>query len=268
MSDLWYYAQGEEPVGPLSLADLTTILSKAPTSKDVLVWRDGFAGWQRAGDVPELARFIVKPPPVRPPASQLPPVRPPQPPPPTFAGEPTVVQPDPKKQNTSSFGGKVLGYGASIITFIASFALVREMGGVVLAPLLLIGLAFWGLKYTKISSAIVPTLSITIGQCLWFVIGAFYLLTSNGPDLDFLMFAIEIVIVAVLVSWVIKTQSQRSVICLLIYQVFGLSMTLFNLLAVTEPQVALCVHVTMRLLEIGFSVYALAKLRERSLVAA
>jgi hypothetical protein len=38
-------------------------LPAVPNAKDVLVWRDGFSDWTRAGDVPELrARTIVPPP--------------------------------------------------------------------------------------------------------------------------------------------------------------------------------------------------------------
>jgi hypothetical protein len=51
MSDVWYYAEGEKSVGPLSLADLTAILSRVSNAKDVLVWRDGFEQWQRAATV-------------------------------------------------------------------------------------------------------------------------------------------------------------------------------------------------------------------------
>jgi len=68
MSDIWYYAVEDKEVGPLSLADLTAVLSHVSDAKDVLVWRAGFEQWKRAATVPELAGFVIKPPPVpRPP---------------------------------------------------------------------------------------------------------------------------------------------------------------------------------------------------------
>jgi uncharacterized protein DUF4339 len=42
------------PVGPLPLADPRKLLSLVADSKDVLVWRSGFAGWKRADLVPDL----------------------------------------------------------------------------------------------------------------------------------------------------------------------------------------------------------------------
>jgi GYF domain 2 len=82
MSDVWYYSVEGKAVGPLSLADLTTILSHISNAKDVIVWQSGFEHWKRAADVPELAAFVIKPPP-------LPPVPPPLPPsPPALPREP------------------------------------------------------------------------------------------------------------------------------------------------------------------------------------
>src|SRR5580704_8923483 len=55
MSDILFYAEGSKSVGPLSLADLRTILSLVSTPGEVLVWRDGFPNWERAENVEELA---------------------------------------------------------------------------------------------------------------------------------------------------------------------------------------------------------------------
>ena len=75
MSDIWYYAVEDKAVGPISLADLTLILSRASNAKNALVWRAGFEQWQRASTVPELAAFAIKPPPL-PAPSPLPPALP------------------------------------------------------------------------------------------------------------------------------------------------------------------------------------------------
>jgi GYF domain 2 len=64
MSDIWYYAKGDKSVGPLSLADLTSILSHVSSPEDVLVWKAGFEKWQRASSVSELAVLVIKPPPL------------------------------------------------------------------------------------------------------------------------------------------------------------------------------------------------------------
>jgi len=65
MSDIWYYAVNDKTVGPLSLADLTTILSRRDVdAENLLVWRAGFKQWQKAETVPELKVFVIKPPPL------------------------------------------------------------------------------------------------------------------------------------------------------------------------------------------------------------
>jgi hypothetical protein len=54
VSDSWYYLSSEGHVGPLGLEELKETLAAFQNAKDVLVWRKGFSGWERAGDVPEL----------------------------------------------------------------------------------------------------------------------------------------------------------------------------------------------------------------------
>ena len=41
MSELWYYAEGGETRGPLSLADLVGNLSQVSDPEKVLVWQIG-----------------------------------------------------------------------------------------------------------------------------------------------------------------------------------------------------------------------------------
>ncbi len=64
MTKIWYYAEGDKSVGPISLADLIAILSRVSIAQSVLVWRDGLPNWVEAKDVPELAVHVIKPPPL------------------------------------------------------------------------------------------------------------------------------------------------------------------------------------------------------------
>jgi hypothetical protein len=54
MSDGWYYLGAQGHIGPLGLQELKRTLAGFRNGKDVLVWREGFSSWERAGDVPEL----------------------------------------------------------------------------------------------------------------------------------------------------------------------------------------------------------------------
>jgi hypothetical protein len=51
MSEVWYYVDTEQTVGPLSLSELMGTLSKLPDWTDTLVWRAGVPDWEKAGDV-------------------------------------------------------------------------------------------------------------------------------------------------------------------------------------------------------------------------
>jgi len=59
----WHYAEGGKAVGPLDSKEMQVILSKISDPRNLQVWKVGFKGWERAGNVPELAEFIHEPPP-------------------------------------------------------------------------------------------------------------------------------------------------------------------------------------------------------------
>jgi len=61
-NDIWYYANGNEPVGPMSLDDLGLIVTSLPNGGEILVWKSGFAQWQKVKSVPELAVLFIEPP--------------------------------------------------------------------------------------------------------------------------------------------------------------------------------------------------------------
>jgi hypothetical protein len=46
---------------------MQVILSKISDPRNLQVWKVGFKGWERAGNVPELAELIHEPPPLPPP---------------------------------------------------------------------------------------------------------------------------------------------------------------------------------------------------------
>ena len=72
MTDLWYYAEGDETRGPLSLSELLPVLGRIPDPRLVMIWKPGFADWKTVEEVREVAQQLFRPPPLRPP--QTPPV--------------------------------------------------------------------------------------------------------------------------------------------------------------------------------------------------
>jgi hypothetical protein len=64
MTKDWHYAEGEKTVGPLDLKEMQSVLSEISDPRNLRVWKPGFKDWERAGNVPELAELIHKPPPL------------------------------------------------------------------------------------------------------------------------------------------------------------------------------------------------------------
>ena len=64
-----------QQAGPLPVAVLQQMLTAGTFNAASLVWRQGMAGWQAAGTVPELASLFAAPPPPPPPQPpSIPPV--------------------------------------------------------------------------------------------------------------------------------------------------------------------------------------------------
>jgi hypothetical protein len=53
-ADLWHYAAGREQRGPIAREALADLLRTGNLARDTLVWTEGMAGWQPAGEAPEL----------------------------------------------------------------------------------------------------------------------------------------------------------------------------------------------------------------------
>ena len=54
----WYYADGQERVGPRTLTDLKELIADRKLGPEQLVWRAGMTDWRPAGEVQALARVF------------------------------------------------------------------------------------------------------------------------------------------------------------------------------------------------------------------
>jgi hypothetical protein len=73
MSDRsWFYASQGQQQGPFPETQFRSLIARGTVTPDTLVWTDGMAGWQRAGDTPGLAPGGgSRPPAGPPPAGQI-----------------------------------------------------------------------------------------------------------------------------------------------------------------------------------------------------
>lgn len=66
MSDRsWFYASAGQQQGPYPEIQFRDLISRGTVTADTLVWTDGMAGWQRAGDIPGLFSGASRPPAMR-----------------------------------------------------------------------------------------------------------------------------------------------------------------------------------------------------------
>jgi hypothetical protein len=66
VTDVWYYAEGNKPVGPYGLQALVAALANRPDADNTLVWSKSLGDWHRLTEVEEL-RVHFTPPPISPP---------------------------------------------------------------------------------------------------------------------------------------------------------------------------------------------------------
>ena len=57
----WFYAASGQQMGPVGEARLRELIARGLVTADTLVWAEGMAAWQKAGEVPGLLSGAVAP---------------------------------------------------------------------------------------------------------------------------------------------------------------------------------------------------------------
>jgi hypothetical protein len=58
----WFYADRGQQQGPFPEAQFRDFIARGIVRADTLIWTDGMAGWQKAGDIPGLLSPAARPP--------------------------------------------------------------------------------------------------------------------------------------------------------------------------------------------------------------
>jgi hypothetical protein len=66
MTDLWYYADGGQQRGPISISELLTLLARIADPRRVMVRRHGFEDWKPVEEVHQIAQQLLQSPPQEP----------------------------------------------------------------------------------------------------------------------------------------------------------------------------------------------------------
>src|ERR1700681_3160483 len=67
----WFFASGGQQQGPYPEAQFRELIGSGTVGADTLVWSEGMAGWQKAGDIPGLLSGAGAPPAVARPGGPL-----------------------------------------------------------------------------------------------------------------------------------------------------------------------------------------------------
>jgi hypothetical protein len=247
MSDLWYYAEGSETIGPVEFDGLAQALKRKARPREVLVWQEGYQDWVEAGTIPALKAVFVRPPPVptKKPVSPLSP-------------EYRQVQAETPEQKKASLKGWI----GTLVGWAIGFGLARALGGVFWIPAVLIWLSFVVLTKVKVFLPVALMLAVVVGHTLWMIVGHVSLILTDKPSDDLPLFAVDLVIVVMATIWCIKKESVASCILVLVYQLVVLVINIVFLDEKTN-QLAAGVHVGLRALGVGLAIYAIVKTRQR-----
>jgi hypothetical protein len=121
----WFYASNGQQQGPFPEAQLRDLIIRGTVGADTLVWTEGMAGWQRAGDIPGLL--------------------------PTGSGSPSMPQPGGAAPMAGSYSGGPLSIDFEILEFVwRSLVLVIGLLFIIPAPWVLVWYTKWIVSCVKV----------------------------------------------------------------------------------------------------------------------
>lgn len=135
----WHYIRAGQQVGPVSAAEIRNLILRGQVSHGDMVWRDGMANWQPAGEVVDLRSAFAE-------ASRTPQM---PPPPPQFATSTNATVEASRSVNVPA------GHGARIAASILDSLIGFVLGGIV-------GL-IWGLAGADPESGWITALALLAG---------------------------------------------------------------------------------------------------------
>jgi GYF domain 2 len=253
MSELWYYAEGNETRGPIGFDQLIELLPQLPTPKAVLVWREGFDDWRAAENIREIAEKLIRPPPLsRSLPSSRSPISTPSPEYPAMNASPEK----PRRNWLHSI--------ATLVAWVLAYGLARAIGGNFWMPVVFIGVSYWIFEKLKVQAAIALMLAVLLGHTLWIAAGHAFLVSINKPSPDLAWFSIDLIALAVALIWCLKKQSVASCAFVLLYELVGLALNIMGLDEMTKvSNAAAWMHVSLRAIGCGLAIYAIVKVRQR-----
>jgi GYF domain 2 len=247
MSELWYFAEGGETIGPIDLDALAQALKKKARPGDVLIWQEGYKDWVEAEAIPALDRFLVRPPPV--------------------PSKKSVSYLSPEHRQAQTTEEKQSGWkrwGATLLGWAIGFGLARVLGGVFWIPTLLIWVSYWAFTKIKLYMPVALMLAVVVGHTLWVMVGHVSLILLNKTSTELPLFAFDLIVVVTATIWCIKKESVSACVFVLLYELVVLAgnVIFFDEYA-KNSELGASMHVALRVFGTGLAVYAIVKTLQR-----
>ena len=180
MNRIWFYASGGQQRGPFSEPQFRDLIAAGTVRADTLVWAEGMAGWQKAGEVPGLI---------------------------AGAAPPSLID-----GSAGGTGGGPLSVDLPVWSFLGWCILVT-IGGLLVIPSPWTGTAYYRWLFPRIHVPQRPNLAFT-GQVgdIWYVFIAMGLAGSLGyidNTLQLLSVPIQAILSWMLIRWVVANISSN-----------------------------------------------------------
>jgi hypothetical protein len=241
VSDQWFYVEGDERKGPVSLGKLVDLLNRTTEPENTFVWKEGLTKWVEAGSMAQLSPLLIRPPPL--------PVR-------------TVTDRTTSDSRNTNWKGRT----ASMVGLLIGLVVAKLLGSAFWVPALLIWISFWLLNRSQLSSPVVLMLCVLLGQTFWLIVGNIALAVTDKPSNYLGSLPFELATVAMLTWWCTAKQSAVSCLAVLAYQICAAIVIVKTLEEIVAPLTAAgpLIQLTLRLVGCGLAVYAAVKMWQRS----
>lgn len=183
----WFYASDGQQQGPYPYAQLRELIARGTVKADTLVWSEGMAGWQRAGEIPGLLSRTSGPPAV--PRSGVPPA------------------------SAGGYGGGALSIDLGLWEFLGR-SLVFAIGFLLVIPAPWVAVNFYQWIISRLRVPQRPNLAFTgeVGD-IWYVFVAMALSTYVGLSgyhfLQYIIIPVQAYLSWMTVRWIASNLSSN-----------------------------------------------------------
>jgi GYF domain 2 len=182
----WFYAFEGQQKGPFPEAQLRDLILRGVVGPDTLVWTEGMAGWQKAGEIPGLIS--------------------------TASGPPTFAQPGAPAVTAGGYSGGVLSADLPLWSFFGR-SVLYVIGLLLVIPAPWVATSFYGWLVSRLDVPGRPNLAFN-GQVgdIWYVFILMGLLSYGGfydTSIQLIGFLVQAFLSWIVLRWIVGNLSSN-----------------------------------------------------------